>query len=160
MNRFAVAAAAVCMLPAVAFAQEEMKVTMNDAPPAALAAAKAVAESYGVKLTEAGLDYDDAQATYEFAGKMDSGKMLEIDVLADGKIVEVEHEIGMDEVPEAVKQALSKHMPDFSPKMIEKSVHGTFEVYYEFEGEMDGGEIDVEISASGKRVIIQDDSVA
>lgn len=152
-------AAALCALfPAIAFAGEENTVNMKDVPPAAKAAAMAAAP--GVKFDKVGLDMDDGTASYEFAGKMD-GKAIELDVMEDGTVEEMEHEISMDEVPERVSKTLKKHMGDFEPKFIEKSVRNGFQVYYEFEGEgPEGGELDVEISADGKKIIIQDDTAA
>jgi hypothetical protein len=51
------------------------------------------------------------QATYEFTGKN-----------ADGKILEIEHEIGQDELPQAVLDATKPYLPDFQPKFIERSI--------------------------------------
>ena len=104
---------------------------------------------------------DDGTATYELSGKGADGKMIEIDVLRDGRIEEVEQEITMEAVPEAVKKLMTKHMPNFKADKVEKSTRPNFEVYYEFDGQNgEGQELDVEIRSDGKRIIIQDDAAA
>ena len=104
---------ALCALfPAIAWsaeAKDEDTITMKDVPVQAKAAAQAAAN--GMKLEKVDLDMDNGTATYELAGKGADGKTVEIDVLADGTIEEVEQEISMDDVPDAVKKMLTKYMP-------------------------------------------------
>jgi hypothetical protein len=156
-------ALALCvLLPNIAWsveAQDEDTITMKDVPAEAKAAAQAAAN--GMKFEKVGLDMDNGTATYELAGKGADGKMIEIDVLRDGTIEEVEQEISMDAVPEAVKKALAKFMPKFKADKFEKSTRTNFEVYYEFDGQDENGaELDIEIRSDGKQIIIADDSAA
>lgn len=156
-------AAALCaLLPTIAWSAEtpdEESITMKDVPAEVKAAAQAAAN--GTTLDKVDLDLDDGTATYDLSGKGADGKMIEVDVLHDGKIEEVEQEITIDSVPEAVKKMRSKHMPKFKAEKVEKSTRPNFEVYYEFDGQgEDGKELDIEIRSDGKRIIIADDSAA
>jgi len=121
----------------------------------------AQAAGNGVTLEEVDIDLDNGTATYELAGKGADGKMIEIDVLSDGTIEEVEQEISMDNVPDAVKKLLTKYMPKFKADKAEKSTRTNFEVFYEFDGQDEnGGELDIEIRSDGKQITIADDSAA
>jgi hypothetical protein len=96
----------------------------------------------------------------EFTGKDANGRQVEVDVLGDGKILEIEHEIGQDELPQAVLDATKPYLPDFQPKFIERSIRTgePVSIYYELEGAgPDGKEVDVEVYESGGLVTIQQD---
>ena len=130
-------------------------VSMDEVPPEARAAAQAAAP--GTSFDSVGLDLDGGRAAYEFAGTGEDGKAIEVDVLADGRVLEIEREIDMSEVPEAVRTLLDRYASGMQPEMIEESTHANFEVWYEFGGTLEGGEIDAEVSADGRRILIQDD---
>ena len=156
-------AVALCaLLPTLAWsveAKDEDSITMKDVPFAVKAAAQAAGN--GVTFEKVDLDLDNGTATYELAGKGADGKIIEIDVLSDGTIEEVEQEISMDNVPDAVKKMLAKYMPKFKPDKAEKSTRTNFEVFYEFDGQDEnGGELDIEIRSDGKQITIADDSAA
>ena len=156
-------AVALCaLLPTIAWsveAQDEDTITMKDVPFAAKAAAQAAGN--GVTFEKVDLDLDNGTATYELAGKGADGKMIEINVLSDGTIEEVEQEISMDNVPEAVKKILAKYMPKFKADKAEKSTRTNFEVFYEFDGQDEnGGELDIEVRSDGKQITLADDSAA
>ena len=150
---FATAVFAVAAFATAAQAQDEM--SMDEAPAEARAAARAAAP--GMSFDSVGLDLDGGQATYEFAGKNADGMTVEVDVLADGQVLEIERQIDMSEVPSAVKTLLDRYAAGMQPEMIEESTHANFEIWYEFGGTLDGSEIDAEVSADGKRIMIQDD---
>jgi uncharacterized membrane protein YkoI len=147
-------AAALAALAVPALAQDEQKITMDQVPPAAMEAAKAKAN--GVEFTAVALDNDEGTATYELSGKMQNGMMLEIDVLEDGTVEEVEEQVEMSVVPDAVKEALEKNLKGFQPEMAEKSTRPDM-VVYEFDGTHDGKEIDVEIQEDGSNYTMNDD---
>ena len=156
-------AVALCaLLPTIAWsveAQDEDTITMKDVPFAAKAAAQAAGN--GVTFEKVDLDLDNGTATYELAGKGADGKMIEIDVLSDGTIEEVEQEISMDKLPDAIKKILAKYMPKFKADKAEKSTRTNLEVFYEFDGQDEnGGELDIEIRSDGKQITIADDSAA
>jgi len=82
---------------------------------------------------------------------MTNGMMLEIDVMEDGSIEEIEEQIAADMLPPAVATALAANFEGFEPTFIEKSTRADA-VVYEFEGMLDGAEIDAEISEDGMTV--------
>ncbi len=156
-------AVALCaLLPATAWsaeAKDEDAVTMKDVPVEAKAAAQAAGN--GVVFEEVDIDLDNGTATYELAGKGPDGKTIEVDVMSDGTIEEVEQEISMDAVPDAVKKLLAKYMPNFKATKAEKSTRTNFEVFYEFDGtDAAGAELDIEVRSDGKVILIADDSAA
>lgn len=152
-------ATAVLGLAVPAAAQEENMVAMEDVPQAAMDAAMANAD--GVTFDSVQMDDDEGTETYEFSGTMESGMMLEVDVLADGTVEEIEEEIAMSEVPAEVSATLEENLPDFEPSFIERSTReeGAM-VVYEFEGEHEGGEIDVEINEDGSNYTMNEDTAA
>jgi len=147
-------AAAMAALAVPALAQDEQKITMEQVPAAAMEAAKAKAN--GVEFTAVSMDDEEGTKTYELSGKMQNGMMLEIDVLEDGTVEEVEEEVEMTAVPDAVKAALETNLKGFKPAMAEKSTRADM-VVYEFEGAHGGKEIDVEIHEDGSNYTMNDD---
>lgn len=142
-------------LAAPAMAQEETRVELSAVPAAAMQAAQKAAQ--GVTFETATMDNDEGTETYELGGKLSSGKAIEVDVLADGTIEEVEEEIDAAALPAEVKATLDKELAGFAPEMIEKSTRPEGKVVYEFEGKMDGKDIDAEIDADGQNFKKNDD---
>jgi len=144
-------------------AAEEKPVEMTAVPAVVKAAAEKAAPK--AKLTKAMMEIEHGQKVYELQGTMD-GKKIEVDVMEDGRVDEIETEIMMDAVPAEVSAALKKRVPDFKPKFIEKSERpmmsaagaagGTPEVCYEFEGQEGEMACDVEVSADGKTLLIEE----
>jgi hypothetical protein len=132
---------------------EEILISIDEVPPVALVAAQQAA--LGVELTEAGVDVDEAGVgVYEI-----SGEGIEIDVTPLGVIVEIEEEISNEDVPGDVLEALERRVPGLSVTLIEKSLRKSVQVFYEFSGETeDGNVLDVEISEDGGQVLIQEDA--
>ncbi len=121
---------------------------MSAVPQAARDAA--MANANGVAFDEVQMDDDEGTETYEFSGTMEGGMMLEVDVLADGTVEEIERQIAIEDVPEAVMTTLNAELPGFEPSFIEESTReGGATVVYEFEGTFEGEEIDAEINADG-----------
>lgn len=159
-------------------AGEEKPVEMSAVPAAVRAAAEKAAA--GVEFSKAMMEMEHGQKVYELQGMKD-GKKVEVDVMEDGRVDEIETEIMMDAVPAEVSAVLKKRVPDFKPKFIEKSERpmkaegsdaagsdaaaagsdaaaggSESEVYYEFEGQEGEMACDVEVSADGKKVIIEE----
>ena len=146
--------AAIAILASDAAAQS---VSMDQVPAAAKAAALYAA---GVELTEVGLDLNGGQATYEFKGKSAEGRQVEVDVLADGKVLEIEQEISQDELPPRILDAAKQYLPNFEPQFIERSMRtgDVVAIYYEMEGAgANGNAVDVEVYQNGGLVTIQQD---
>lgn len=132
------------------------KLSLSDVPPGILAIARAAAGS--VQLTEAAVEIEDGKAVFEFKGKGANGMEKEIDVLMDGTLDEIEDQIPTAEVPKAVQDVLSKWLPGFKASKAERSTRGNGAVVYEFDGQLAGVEVDVEISSDGSKILVVDDS--
>lgn len=153
MNKLLVAIAAIALVtPAIA--QEETTMKLTDAPKAAMDAA--MANANGVTFATVQMDGEE----YEFGGTMASGMMLEVDVLADGTVMEIEEQIAVETLPAEVAAALAANLAGFVPTFVEKSTRDGGVVVYEFEGTVDGKEIDAEINADGTNFKMNDDAAA
>jgi hypothetical protein len=156
MKRLFCISALAVMFAAPVSAQQPKQVGLNDAPPHVSAAALGAAN--GIKFEKVEIEFEDGHAVFEFIGKRQDGKAYEVDVLHDGTIQEVEEEIGIADVPQAVRDTLNRFLPNIQPSKIEKSTRANFSIWYEFDAkDARGKEIDVDISSDGKRILIQDD---
>lgn len=149
MKKFLITAAALG-LAAPAFAQEENQLSMDEVPEAARTAAQENAPGGITEFESVQLDDDGGTETYEFAATKEDGMSIEVDVLADGTVEEIEEEVNMEAVPQQVSATLDQEVPDFQPTFIEKSTRedGSL-IVYEFEGQHDGQEVDIEINEDG-----------
>jgi len=134
---------AVMALASAAVAQEETTMAMEDVPAAVMEAA--MANAMDVTFDTVAMD----EGVYEFAGTMEDGMGLEIDVMEDGSIEEVEKQIAMEALPAEVMATLEAELAGFEPTYIEESTRSEGVIVYEFEGMVDGAEIDAEINADG-----------
>ena len=73
--------------------EKEKEIPLSEVPQAALTAAEGAVE--GITLTEAETEEEDGQTVYILEGAA-AGKEYEIEVTADGKVLEVEEETGDD----------------------------------------------------------------
>ena len=138
-------------------AEEESSIAMDDAPEAAMAAAQE--NAMGVEFDNVQIDTDGGAETYEFSGTKDDGMMLEVDVLADGTVEEIEEEVAIDAVPEAVRATLDAEVPGMEPSFVEKSTREDgAQIVYEFEGTHDGQEVDVEVNEDGSNFVRNEDA--
>lgn len=151
---------ATLALTAAAQAQEESQMSMDDVPAAVMEAAQAESEAMNVTLEGVQMDDDQGTDTFELSGTMENGMMFEVDVLEDGTVEEIEEEIEMAAVPEAVAAALDENLPGFEPSFVERSTRPMEDgrVVFEFEGQHEGGEIDVEIDEDGSNYMVNEDA--
>lgn len=99
----------------------------------------------------------DGTVVYELQGRLADGRGVEVDLFADGEVEEFEIEFTRELVPDAVLQAVAKRYPGFRPSFIEATHSETKKVVgYEFFGERDGKEMDLDVSADGRRVELAD----
>jgi hypothetical protein len=131
---------------------------MTQVPPHVAEVAKHYAP--GAKWETVGTDFDAqlGEAEYEIKGKMENGTVIEVDVSPEGKIHEIETVIHAGDVPAPVTKLMSAYLPGFSPTLVEKSARPDGVTFYEFEGKMNGRDIDVEVNAAGTEIIIGDDA--
>lgn len=154
--KFAAAFVSAVALAAPAFAQDEQEITLEDVPAAAMEAAQAAMPD--VTFETVGFDDDEGTATYELAGANADGTMIEVDVLEDGTIEEIEEEVALEDLPEAVTAAWEENMAGVTPSAIEKSTREDgASIVYEFEGEQDGAAFDVEVNEDGSNWMRNDD---
>ena len=152
MNRLLIAASAVALLASPALALE-----LTQVPPHVLEVANHYAPE--AKWESAGTDFDTQTMwpEYEIAGKLPNGAAIEVDVTPEGNLHEVETVIEASTVPEPVMKLLGVYLPGFTPTLVEMSTRPNA-VFYEFEGTVNGREIDVEVNAAGTAIVIADDA--
>ena len=160
MKKFLLAtAAATLAMPAFSQATgggDENAISMDEVPEAAMTAARE--NAMGVEFESVQIDPDDETETYEFSGAKEDGMMLEVDVLADGTVEEIEEEILMDAVPQPVSATLEAEAAGLEPTFVEKSTREDgATIVYEFEGMLDGQEVDIEINEDGSGFVNNSD---
>lgn len=100
---------------------------------------------------------DDGKVVYEVQGKLEDGRKFEYDVDQKGKVEEIEIEFPLYLVPKAVLIGIEKVYKGFKPTYIEASHSKSMKVTsYEFVGLYDGKEIDIEVSADGRKIKLAD----
>lgn len=150
------ATAAVVMLGAPCFAQDELAFPLDEAPAGALATAEAAAPD--VTFDTADVEVEDGVVTLEFSGLNPDGARIEVDVAFGWLVLEVEEMIALEDTPEHVRETLELQLPGFEPTAVERSDRGDGVFVYEFEGvDAEGVAIDVEIQADGESVVVLDD---
>jgi uncharacterized membrane protein YkoI len=144
--RIAISASiATLLVGAAAFAQSDVKVELSAVPQKVMDTAKK--QVSGFTATSANTETEAGKKIYEIQGTA-GGKTLEIDVAEDGTLDEVETEIQMSELPDAVTKAIMAKLPKFQATKVEES-RRTSGTYYEVEGADGGKNWDVEIKADG-----------
>ena len=153
MTRLMIAASTVALLASPALALE-----LTQVPPHVLEVAAHYAPE--AKWETAGTDFDTQLMSPEFeiAGKLPNGVAIEVDVSPEGNLHEIETAIEAAAVPEPVMKLLGVYLPGFTPTLIELSVRPNNVTFYEFEGTVNGREVDVEVNAAGTEIIIADDA--
>jgi uncharacterized protein YpmB len=137
-------------------AADEKKIDLAKVPAVVRQAAEKAAP--GVKFTAASKETEKGKTTYELEGRNAQDREVTVEVTAAGKVLEVETEIELNEVPKVVSNALKAKMPGF--QAIEAStIHKDGKlVWYGFEGKnAKGEELDVLVSPDGKTVKEDDD---
>lgn len=100
---------------------------------------------------------EDGTRIYEVQGRMPDGLRVELDLHENGDIEEYEIEFTEAQVPGAVMNAVSKKVPGFRPTYIEASHSRSGKVIkYEMEGTLGDQELDIEVSADGRRIEVSD----
>ncbi len=102
------------------------------------------------------MDYDDGTAKYEFVGKLPNGKAFEVDVYTDGRVEEVEEEIDMNSSRRRFARRSTGSSRTCSLEGREEHARQPRRLV-RVRRQGSAAEIDIEISADGKRILIQDD---
>jgi hypothetical protein len=86
--------------------EQEREVAATEVPVAALAALKKLAA--GAKIVEFAEEIEHGHTFYEGSWKAASGRKTDVLVTADGDLVEIEEQVGADQVPATVLAAAQK----------------------------------------------------
>ena len=142
-------------LSLAAIAGEEKQIAFEDLPESIIKSATDLLPN--ATFTSANTEQEDGETTYELQGKLNDGRNVEVDVLANGKIEEFEVEFSQDLVPGAVLKAIERKMPGFTPTYIEASHSASKKVVkYEFVGKLGDQDMDINVSADGRRIEVAD----
>lgn len=138
------------------YAGEETIIDLTEVPDTIMATAQQLMPE--VKFISADKEEEtDGTLVFEIQGLMKDGRKVEVDILSNGDVEEIEVEFSQDLVPGAVMKAINAKLPGFIPSYIEASHSASKKVIqYEFEGVFGGEQIDLEVSADGRNIIISD----
>lgn len=146
---------AAAWLAAPAYAETE--ISFDDVPDNVMETA--IETAPGVSFDRVSIEIEDGQTIYEFEAEDHAGNHIEIDVFEDGSLDEIEMELDWNDIPAAVANSLQNAAPGFEPTYIELSVRDGGSLFvYEFEGEFDGQEVDIEIEESGDVLVFKGDT--
>jgi hypothetical protein len=125
---------------------KEVKITIDQVP--APAKKTILAEAGKNKIVEIEKETEDGGVFYE-AKWLINKKAVEIKVTPDGKLVEKEFEISMNQVPESARKTIQKEAGSAKIKEIEKVLAGGKE-FYEAEWKVGNKKIEVKVAPNGK----------
>ena len=137
-------------------AGKETQLDISEVPGALLVRAKGLVPD--AVFSAAGIEIEaDGTKVYEIRGVLEDGRKVEVDLLENGKVQEIEIEYTVDQVPGAVMNAIESKYPGFEPTFIEASHSASKKVLkYEFVGVQNGKELDLEVSANGRKIVQAD----
>jgi hypothetical protein len=148
----------VCLsfFPLLAFGGKEVAVPLDTLPKEIIDVAKQIQPEAIFRQAQIETE-EDGTEVYEILGKLPDGKRVEVDILKNGDIQEYELEFTDAQVPGAVLKAIQNKLPGFQPNYIEASHSASGKVMrYEFEGTLGDQSIDIEVSASGRKIEVAD----
>ncbi len=152
----AFAALAFGAIGSAAFAQTE--ISLDDVPSDIIAKAETTVP--GVTFHRVSTELEGGVLIYEFEAFNSAGQHVEVDITEGGAIQEIEMEISFAQTPSAVKAALDEVAAGFEPDYVEYSVReGGRDYVYEFEGEHNGRQLEIEIAENGRVLFVSDGSV-
>ena len=106
-------------------------------------------ETKGFDIDDIERDKDDGKIVYEVDAENDSGEM-KLKIAADGTLLEIEQEMGPENLPEAVRNAIKKSFGEVYFEDIEKRYRKGSVIVYRIEAETDELKIDLKIAEDGK----------
>ena len=137
---------------------DEEKVALKDVPKAVLDAVKAKFPKAEIKGAEK--EVEDGKTTFEVAIEFDE-RDIDVALKADGKIVEIEREVAVKDLPKAVSDALAAKYPKANVTKAEEITEfedgkeeKCFEVLVKTSGEKS---VEVKLTPDGKTVKHEDD---
>lgn len=143
------------ILATSAFAGVEKPIDLEEVPEELLANAREALPT--ATFSSANTEEEDGVLVYEIQGKLKDGRRVEVDLFPGGKIEEIEVEFTVDLVPGAVLAAVERKLPGFVPVYVEASHSASKKVMrYELVGKIGDQEMDIEVSADGRRIEVSD----
>jgi uncharacterized membrane protein YkoI len=150
------AVAALVLLAAVAWAEDKKpeKIAPDKLPKAVMDAIKGRFPK--AEITSAEMETEDGKVVYDIELKSE-GRKYEMDIQEDGTIIEIEKEVALKDVPEAVTKAVKAKYPKSTIKEVmevnkvkdKKETPDHYEVTIET---ADKKEVELEVSLDGKSV--------
>jgi hypothetical protein len=137
---------------------QEEKITLAKVPARVMSAANRAVPR--VKWTEATKEIDEGETIYGLSGKDASGREVAVNVTAEGKVVEIDTEIALTDVPQVVMSACRNKYPKFKPDGAMSIREEGKLTGYSLDGTMigkDGVEVTIYVSADGKEVELEED---
>ena len=145
--------AATTMMTFAAQAQET-EIPLSDVPEVVMDAAHLAAE--GVTFKTVAVEDMGGENKYGFSGTMADGTQVDVDVSEEAEVLEVEHIITLDALPDDVQSILDAYVPNLTPTEVERTADDERAVIYEIEGKDAGGQdVDIEISWDGSEITIE-----
>lgn len=124
--------------------------SLKGVPASVLKAAQKAASP--LKVTQLnGVEVEDGIKIYELGGKQKNGCPFEVDIIAPGKLDEVESQLSS--VPGNVNSVLKSQVPGYKVNLVEKSVRPGGVVVYETEGVIKGVGYEVDVQLEPKIII-------
>jgi uncharacterized membrane protein YkoI len=132
----------------------EKKISLDKVPKEVMAAVKA--RFPGAEVTSAEQETEDGQVVYDIELKQ-KGRHYEMDIKADGTILQIEKEVDAKDLPEAVAKALDTKYPGATKEEIMEvnKVQGKEEKPIEYEVTLvtaDKKRLEVTVSLDGKKM--------
>ena len=130
-------------------------VALNDIP--AEVRATAEAQVPGGKLTEAELETEDGQKVYSIEAVTADGEKIEIEVSADGKLIAVEKDVALNDIPAEVRTTAEAQVPGGKLTEAELETEDGQTIYSIDAVTSDGKKLEIEMSADGKLIKVEKD---
>ncbi len=129
-----------------AFAADEAKISLADAPATVQAAAKKLAGE--AKITDVSKEIEDGKTVFETEFTV-NGVEHSASFAEDGKLLEDEAEVEVADLPKAVSETIAKELPGGKLKEASK-VSADGKIFYEVEVKVGDEKHEVKVSTEGK----------
>ena len=130
------------------------KIMLAHTPQAVQAAIRDRILDAAVDVSDIGIDIDDGRVVYEIDGRGPNGERLQIEVAADGTVLDEQVEMIASDLPVAVAAALNEAIGDMPLGDIVRRTRDGMTTY-EVEAESTDEEVDLEIDVNGRILKIE-----
>ena len=137
-----------CVLTSSAFADDAKKPASSDCPTVVKTSLDKAFP--GSKLGKCKAEHEKGRDQFEVKLTKADGNAVEVDVGADGKILQVEEKVSIDKVPPAVLKAFGARYPKAKAEAAEKQTPATGAATYELVFTLDNAKKEVTFAEDGK----------